>query len=87
MAVDKNQLKQVEGKWDELLKLSDQFAGRRVRVTVLPDEEATEPSAQSEIRHWLAEGDKLEITPPAIAASDAFGDALIEKFRKQGLVF
>jgi hypothetical protein len=40
----------------------------------------------NEIRRWLAEGDALQVKPPNAAKANAFGDALIEKFRKQGLV-
>jgi hypothetical protein len=86
MAANSNQLNQVEGQWEELVQHSDQFAGRRVRVTVLSDNRGAAPSMLNEIRRWLAEGDSLKITPPNAAKANAFGDALVEKFRKQGLV-
>jgi hypothetical protein len=44
-------------------------------------------SILDEIRRWMAEGDELQIKPPAPAKASAFGDGLVEKFRKQGLVF
>jgi hypothetical protein len=86
MAANSNQLNQVEGQWDELIRHPDQFAGRRVRVTVLSDDRAATPLMLNEIRLWLAEGDALQITPPNAAKANAFGDALVEKFRRQGLV-
>jgi hypothetical protein len=86
MAANPNQLSQVEGPWEELIRHPDQFAGRRVRVTVLTDDVNSAPSMLNEIRRWLAEGDALQITPPTTPKANAFGDALVEKFRKQGLV-
>ena len=86
MAANRNKVNQVEGKWDELIRHPDQFAGQRVRVTVLSGEETGAASLLVEIRRWLAEGEALEIAPPASAKPNVFGDALVEKFRKQGLV-
>lgn len=65
-----------------MIRHSDQFAGKRVRVTVLSDEQIPGSSLLSEIRRWLAEGDRLDIVRPD-PKPDAFGEALIEKFRKQ----
>lgn len=86
MAANSNQLNQVEGQWEELIRHPDQFAGQRVRVTVLSDDRGAVPSMLNEIRRWLAEGDALQVKTPNAAKANAFGDALIEKFRKQGLV-
>jgi hypothetical protein len=86
MATNRDQLKQVVGQWDELIQHPDQFAGRRVRVTVLSDDETVGSSMLAEIRTWLAEGDALDIAPLGDVRPSAFGDALVEKFRKQGLV-
>jgi hypothetical protein len=86
MAVHSNKLEQVEGQWEELIQHPDQFAGRRVRVTVLSDERSSPPSLLNEVHRWLAEGERLDVTRAAPAKADAFGDALAEKFRKQGLV-
>ncbi|HZK79407.1 MAG TPA: hypothetical protein VFC46_00020 [Humisphaera sp.] len=79
-------MKQFEGQWDEVIRLSDQFTGRRVRVTVLSDDGTAAPSMVNEVRRWLAEGDALEAVPPINVGSNVFGDGLVEKFRKQGLV-
>ena len=86
MAVNPDKLKQIEGQWDELIRHPDQFAGRRVRVTVLSDQKPSASSIQPEIRRWMAEGNALEIAPPRKSSPNVFGDALVEKFRKQGLV-
>jgi len=86
MATNPNQLKQVEGQWEELIRHPDQFAGQRVRVTVLSNERTTSPSLLTEIRRWLAEGETLEIASPHNVRPNAFGEGLVEKFRKQGLV-
>jgi hypothetical protein len=87
MAGNPNQLNQVEGQWEELIRHPDQFAGRRVRVTVLSDERIAASSLLTEIRRWLAEGEALEVGSSSKPRSSAFGDGLVEKFRKQGLVF
>jgi len=86
MAANSNQLREVEGQWDELIRRPDRFAGQRVRVTVLPDEKIVGSSVLAEIRRWLAEGDALDIAPLGNGRPNAFGDGLVEKFRKQGLV-
>lgn len=86
MAVHSNELEQVEGQWEELIQHSDQFAGRRVRVTVLSDEKSASLSLTNEVRRWLAEGERLDVTRPNVAKADPFNDVLAAKFRKQGLV-
>ena len=85
MAANHDQFQEVEGVWDDLVRRSSQFGGRRVRITVLSDEGAVASNLQSEVRRWLAEGDALEIVPRPDRKTNAFGDALVEKFRKQGL--
>jgi hypothetical protein len=87
MALNTNQVRQVEGQWEELIRHPDQFAGKRVRVTVISDESIAAPSLMHEIQRWLAEGNALEVSPQNVTKPDVFGDGLIEKFRKQGLVF
>jgi len=53
---------------------------------VLSDECSASTSLSNEVRRWLAEGDRLEIARPTVSKPDAFGEGLIEKFRKQGSV-
>jgi regulator of RNase E activity RraA len=86
MASNRDPMKQVEGRWDEVVRHSDQFVGRIVRVIVLSEDASPAPSMLAEVRRWLAEGDALDIVPPGNVRSNVFGDALVEKFRKQGLV-
>jgi hypothetical protein len=86
MASNRDPMKQVEGRWDEVVRHSDQFIGQRVRVTILPDDGPAAPSMPTEVRRWLAEGDALEISPPSNFKANVFEEALAEKFRKQGLV-
>jgi hypothetical protein len=86
MSTNADDINQFEGPWDDLIRHSEQFAGRRVRVTVLPGDNGKSELMASEIRRWLAEGDALNIAPPGRVRGNAFGDALVEKFRKQGLV-
>ena len=61
------------------------FAGKRVRVTVLPDRPARDAALAQSVGQWLAEGDALQVTPQA-STSDAFTQLLVEKARKQGLL-
>ncbi len=76
---------QAEGPWEELIRDRSAFAGKRVRVTVLPDRPANDAALSQSVRQWLAEGDRLEATPPT-TQSNPFTDILIDKARKQGLV-
>jgi hypothetical protein len=85
MAANPHQLLQVEGQWEELVRNSQEFAGRRVRVTVLADDPDGNSGFAAERRRWLVEGNAMEMSPPAANQSSPFGDALIEKFRRQGL--
>lgn len=40
---------QVEGTWEEIVRRADQFAGKRVRITVLPEDEHDTKRAACEI--------------------------------------
>ena len=86
MASNSRQLKEVEGQWEDLIRQPDQFAGQRVRVTVLSDSRDSAPSMLKEIRRWLADGEALAVAPADASKANAFGDGLIENVRKQGLV-
>jgi hypothetical protein len=75
---------ELEGTWEEVLAHSPELAGRRVRVTVLPEDE--EPGAEvnglppenqrmlESLRKWQA----TPLTPEEIAILDEF-----EQFRKE----
>ncbi len=86
MATSRDLVREVEGQWDELIRHLGQFAGQRVRVTVLSDEKTVGSSMPAEIRRWLAEGDALEIAPPGNGRPNAFGDSLMENYRREGLL-
>ncbi len=85
MAVDPHPFLQIEGQWEELVRNSHEFAGRRVRVTVLSDDRDVNVGFIAERQRWIAEGNALITTPPAAKKSTPFGDALVDKFRRQGL--
>jgi hypothetical protein len=75
---------QAEGTWEEILRRSAEFSGRRVRVTVL-DESAAKSLAEV-ARQWADEAESLEPDNRQPAADpDEFERILVEKFRKQGL--
>ena len=76
---------QREGAWEELIRDPAAFAGKRVRMTVLPDRPARDAALAQSVGQWLAEGDALQVTPQA-STSDAFTQLLVEKARKQGLL-
>ena len=76
---------QAEGPWEELIRDRSAFAGKRVRVTVLPDQPNGDAPFAQTVRQWLAEGNALTVTAP-VGKPDPFTDALVEKARKQGLV-
>jgi hypothetical protein len=86
VSTDNDTTIQVEGQWEELVQHADQFAGKRVRVIVLPERHSALSSLRQEIVSWLAAGDAIEISRLAPGKSDAFSDGLADKFRKQGLV-
>jgi hypothetical protein len=86
MAFHTNEFDQVEGQWEELIQHANQFAGRRVRVTVLADERSPTNSLQAALHRWLAEGEELDVASAGATKTDPFGEGLAEKFRKQGLV-
>jgi hypothetical protein len=86
MVANPDQLDQFEGQWDEPIQHPDQFAGRRVRVTVLSDEKVIGSPMLAEIRRWLGEGDALKSGSPGDGRRNVFADGLVDKFRKQRLV-
>ena len=50
-----SQIAELEGTWEEILALSEKFAGRRVRIVVLAneDEEALPSPEESFLQAWL----------------------------------
>jgi hypothetical protein len=77
---------QIEGTWEEMVRHGGQFAGKRVRITVLPEDE------QAELRRraskLMAEVDALKPDParPNLRGSAAeFANGVTEKLRDQGI--
>jgi len=74
-----------EGQWEDIVRHSAAFAGKRVRVLVLVNEAA--PSLAEIARHWVEECERLSPEPgPEIRGIK--GDLrriLAEKYRHQGL--
>jgi hypothetical protein len=76
----------IEGTWEELVRHGDQFAGKRVRITVLPVED------QAELRRratkLMAEADdcKPDANRPKLRDKPAeFADGVADKLRDQGI--
>ncbi len=76
---------QREGTWEELIRHPAAFAGKRVRVTVMPDQPANRAALARSVGQWLADGDALQVTPQT-STSDASTTLLVEEARKQGLL-
>ncbi len=83
----------LEGTWEEIAQHAAEFSGKRVRLMVL-DESVMQNGNQSlgEERPLseLLEGligviDSSEPTPPFPHKPRAWGEAIEEKYRKQGL--
>jgi hypothetical protein len=83
----------LEGTWEEVLQHADELSGKRVRLTVL-DEPACQSGAEPPIEERplseLLEGligviDSSQPSPPFPRKRSAYGEAIVEKFRKQGL--
>lgn len=75
----------IEGTWDEVARHAGKLAGRKVRLTVL-DEAALSPTMlDSTLADLIREAEQLASTlPPAPPPDDAWGEGVVEKFRRQG---
>lgn len=76
---------QFEGTWEDLVRHADQFAGKRLRVTVIEDEQAR---LRAVARKLMEQVDKLEPDPTPLKLegdSAEFAEALARKYREQGL--
>lgn len=83
----------LEGTWEEVARHADELSGKRVRLTVL-EEGSPRQAGQSALEERplseLLEGrigviDSREPFTPPGREEDAFGEAVVEKLRKQGL--
>ena len=84
MATDAEQFKEFEGRWEDLIRLSEHFAGQHVRLTVLAEENSS--LLQEKLSQWFEKVEAMEIRPVKRVKPDPYGDALVEKCRKQGLI-
>ena len=76
--------KVIEGTWEEILRHGPELAGRRVRVAVL-DEPAAPVMLDEALAPLIRAAEELAVTPP-IGGDDAIGEAIADKFRRQGFV-
>jgi hypothetical protein len=77
---------QLEGTWEEIVQKHKLFAGRRVRVTVLTDEDEQRrlhEAAKRLFAQWDAEGPVTNPRPLQGNAAE-FAEGVAEKLRKQG---
>lgn len=78
-------LEVLEGTWEELAAHAEAFKGRRLRLIVLPADEAT---LREVAERLLAEADHLEREPGkpgGDAYKTAFSEIITEKYRKMAL--
>lgn len=72
---------QLEGTWEEILDRAAEFAGRRVRVTVLNDKDVSFADGPQERRSkllaWLDEQKRTPLSDEELRALDEF-----DEFRK-----
>ena len=78
--------KQIEGTWEEILRRAPEFAGKRVRLTILPEENPRQLRQAAE--KLVAEVKKLQPDPnrpPLGGTSKEFADEVAQKLRRQGI--
>ncbi len=86
-------LQVLEGTWEEIAQHAAEFSGKRVRLMVLGEatpHNGTQPLENERPLSELLEGligvvDSSAPTPPFPHKQRAWGEAIEEKFRKQGL--
>ena len=83
----------IEGTWEEIAEQGGQLSGKRVRLTVLdeiyPENGNTtmsEPNSTTEVFAALTGViDSRATSPTSPRKRSAYGDLVVEKFRRQGL--
>lgn len=83
----------IEGTWEEIAEHGGELSGKRVRLTVLDETSAengnsttTEPTPSSEVLASLTGViDSRATSPTSPRKRSAYGELVVEKFRKQGL--
>ena len=83
----------LEGTWEEIMQHAEELSGKHVKLTIV-DESSRQPGDELPIEERplseLLEGligaiDSREPFTPPKRKRDAFGEAVVEKLRKQGL--
>lgn len=77
---------QYEGTWEEIARRSDEFAGKRVRLTVLVEDEPAElrQAAMALMAHIDAIQPDLG-RPPLTGQGAQFAEGVAAKLRNQGI--
>ena len=73
----------IEGTWEEVLRHGPELAGRRVRVAVLDELDRRPMSLDLALAPLIQAAEELVAEPPAVD-DDAVGEAIADKFRRQG---
>ena len=83
-------LEVLEGTWEEIAQHAAEFSGKRVRLTVVEPHaqpHASERPFSEALQSLIGAIDSREPwTPCKQSKPDAFGEGVLEKFRKQGLI-
>jgi hypothetical protein len=82
------ELRTYEGTWEEIARHAAEFAGHRVRLTVL-DGPGSPSMLDSTLGGLIEEAERLAASrrpdsDSAPAGAGTWGDAVAEKFRRQG---
>ena len=76
-----------EGTWEEILRHAPELAGRRVRLTVLSNENLKPQNGNTLDQVLKGRVGRVQFQPSnlSIRTKEAFSDLLIEKYRLPGL--
>lgn len=76
---------EIEGPWEDILQHGAEFSGKRVRITVLPETMRTETPLPALLEGLTGVIDSSQPSAVFPHKETAYGDLILEKFRKQGL--
>jgi len=76
-----------EGTWEEILRYAPELVGRRVRLTVLPNESSKSQNGATLDQVLKGRVGRVQFQPANLSArtKEAFTDLLAEKYRLPGL--
>jgi hypothetical protein len=75
-----------EGSWEELLRRADEFAGRRVRLTILDDAKSqptTAPTLDRLLARYVGAFSSPRPTNNAQRVEEIWAEGVLQKHRKQ----